>query len=186
MRNRKTIAPKESKKFSHLVLYHLLTFSLKLQSKAKNNPNSFRETLNAAVIPKKTRKKKKGKRKTHKKDKKIVLSFRQATTSNKLKKKFKNRRNSFSVGWSAFHLRGKRETLIVCWLRTSLCAGVYCFPFLLGGKYSHASQPRTGTLWNARLLRSYKPRCLAERPVTDASCIERFARTIYRPERTTA
>lgn len=33
VRNRKTIAPKESKKFSHLVLYHLLTYSLKLQSK---------------------------------------------------------------------------------------------------------------------------------------------------------
>lgn len=52
MRNRKTIAPKERKKLSHLVLHHLLTYSLTLQSK-ENKAKSFRETLNTADIKKK-------------------------------------------------------------------------------------------------------------------------------------
>lgn len=73
MRNRKTIAPKERKKLSHLVLHHLLTYSLTLQSK-ENKPKSFRETLNAADI----------KKKKNKRGKKIALSFRQA--SNKVVK----------------------------------------------------------------------------------------------------
>ena len=72
MRNRKTIAPKERKKLSHLVLHHLLTYSLTLQSK-ENKAKSFRETLNAADILKK-----------NKRGKKIALSFRQA--SNKVVK----------------------------------------------------------------------------------------------------
>lgn len=56
MRNRKTIAPKERKKLSHLVLHHLLTYSLTLQSKENK---SFRETLNAADIKKKKQTRKK-------------------------------------------------------------------------------------------------------------------------------
>lgn len=72
MRNRKTIAPKERKKLSHLVLHHLLTYSLTLQSK-ENKAKSFRETLNTADIKKK-----------NKRGKKIALSFRQA--SNKVVK----------------------------------------------------------------------------------------------------
>ena len=58
MRNRKTIAPKERKKLSHLVLHHLLTYSLTLQSK-ENKAKSFRETLNTADIKKKKQTRKK-------------------------------------------------------------------------------------------------------------------------------
>lgn len=58
MRNRKTIAPKERKKLSHLVLHHLLTYSLTLQSK-ENKAKSFRDTLNTADIKKKKQTRKK-------------------------------------------------------------------------------------------------------------------------------
>ena len=59
-----------------------------------------------------------------------------------LNKKFRNKRRTFSVGWTACHLRekiGKHcfwrfKVQVVCRLRTSLCAAVYYFLFLLGGE----------------------------------------------------